>query len=290
MSYPTITYGHGFMDDVLLTSDWAETEVGLACVPTNEYGDYLKLVGTCDNVADEYALYRRNITNISTDTYKYALVRFKTSHASNGCQARVDFKFTVGTQSVDLGYSQTWKTTLITLTPAKTLDQIDLFADDEPNTVAAGDFEVWYDFVLVYEDTWSLPKCNVNLFLPKPRKPLLDIWGRDGGIEQSGGGGKARVHLWEDMTRETTGWGTPKGQRLYQWNHELSTDLWQWLTLPSHTCKFKVTLDSDIEFPFVERRLKFDLWLREYKLAPTAIVPKASSVENYSERFGLGDW
>jgi hypothetical protein len=280
------------MDDVLLIADWAETESGLPCTPTNHYGDYLRLDGTCDNVLDEYALYRHDLNpNIDTDDFGYALVRFKTSAESAGLQARVDFKFTVGTQSVNLGYSQTWKTTLIPLTETKTLDKIDLFADDLPNTVAAGTFQVYYDFIVVFAGTWTLPKCNVNLFLPKPQNPQLPIWGRDGGIEQSGGiPQKARVHLWEEMTQEATGWGTPKGQWLYQINHELTNDLWQWLTLPSHTCKFKVTLDSDIQIPFVNRRLNFDLWLREYKLAPTSLKSKISAFENYSERFGHGDW
>ena len=290
MSYPTITYGHApYITDCENKTSWTEwgapTLGGTSL--TVLYGDYLQIEGTPAGAGDEATYFGYAIPaaqQINTSTYPYFLVRYKTSAASDGCGARVRVGFTVGEQWL-LGetvpqFSSTWKVVSGTLTPAKTLNRLDFWADDYPDAVAAGTFQVYYDFVLFCQDIFTFPKCNVALYLPNPRIADIPIPGREGQILQNLGSEKARVHLWEEMTQETTGWGTPKGQRFYQIAHEMGSDLWQWLTLSSHNCAFKVCLESAPQIDFVEGKLTFDLWFKEYKLADAAVM------ESYSERFG----
>ena len=290
MSYPTITSGHApWITDCNDATSWAEgpgpTLGGTSL--TVLYGDYFQIEGTCAGAGNEATYFAYSFVpaeQFSTDDYPNYLIRYKTSAPSDGVGAAVKANFTIGTQYL-LGeafipeFSANWTLKSGTLDAGKTMSRVDLIANDYPDTVAAGTFQVYFDFILFYKDTFTFPKSNVILFLPKPNIANIPIPGREGEILQNLGSEKARVHLWEEMMREST-WGTPKGQWFYKIAHEMGGDLWQWLTLPSHSCKFKATFDTAPEILFENGKLTFDLWLKEYKLAD------AAAMETYQERFG----
>ena len=290
MTYPTRTFNKGFMNDCNTTTGWT-AQIGPSLpAPTIscEYGDYIKLGGTPAGAGDESCYWEVNVTpDISGTTYKYYLLRYRTTVASDGLGARVQVRGSMGATQWIIGetnpeFSTTWKVETGTLTAfgGEDIDCVRFYADDYPDAVAAGGTYVWFDMLLISENIFSFPKCNLKVFLPERRNPTLPIWGREGGIEQSGGSEKARVHLWGEMTHEST-WGTPKGQRFYQWCHEQGGDLWQWFTWADQNLKFKTKIVGKPEILFEGGKLTFDLWLEEYKLAD------ACAVETYQERFGF---
>jgi len=79
MTKPTLTYGHGFLDDGYDASGWSLFENYLSAILTVEIGDILKIEGTPTSSGDEYVSYRKNITNISSDIYPKFLIRYKTA-------------------------------------------------------------------------------------------------------------------------------------------------------------------------------------------------------------------
>jgi len=144
------------------------------------------------------------------------------------------------------------------------------------------DTHVYYDFVLVCENEFTFPNANVTFYPPESRDAVLKPPGRAGHILQDLGSEMAEVHIIANLDQGS--WGTPPGAVIDQISHEQSTDLWQWLTLPIILSpwegrKFKVRFMRKPEFAFVDGKKSLDLWLTEYKLAPT-------DAENYAERFG----
>lgn len=157
MTAPTISYGHGFLDDCSSTTGWTETESGLAATLAVENDDIFKITGTMDNAADEYVTYEKDITNISTDLYPKLLVRWKTTLAAAGLQAKINAVYTVGNTSTTLGFSTAWTTTTIDLTAGKTLDKIQLIADDNPDSTATGTDYIYFDFIMVCKGVFTFP-------------------------------------------------------------------------------------------------------------------------------------
>jgi hypothetical protein len=159
MTKPSITYDWVYGDDFCDgETDWTRTLGGMTAGqtytnPQVNDGDVFELEGVCDDAGDEYVFYQKDITNFSSDIYDTAVVRWKTSHSAAGLGAKVRLNFTAGTQSLlhatDPQFSIGWKTTVTTITPAKTVDSIDLFAADYPDAVDAGTFQVYYDFILL---------------------------------------------------------------------------------------------------------------------------------------------
>lgn len=235
MTKPTITYGHGFLTDCDDDTNWGESEFGLACTLTVVDDDAFKLTGTCDNAANEYAYYTQDITNFSTDTYPKYKVRWKTSQGSNGLDAKIEFVFTAGSQIVTLGQSTSWTVTTGDLTAGKTVDQIRFWADDNPDTIDSGSYDVYYDFLLCYQGTFTFPYVSKGTELHIPRdivrlKPPV----RDSPIHQNFGVGAVEITLSGDMDTNTSWVASPTGRRLYQ---IIKKDPWQWFTSDLMNCK-----------------------------------------------------
>lgn len=271
MTSPSITYGHGFLTDCTATTEkgvaWAETESGLPSALTVLSGDIFKIEGTCDNVADEYAYYEYDLaTNLSTDTFTKYLVLFKTSAASSGLQAKIEFVFTVGSQLIELGFSTSWTTATGTVTAGKTLDKVRLYADDDADAVAAGTFQVYYDFVLVYKNNFSFPHADVEAMALSNQWARLVIPGRDGPVKQFVGADDYKVKVSGDMANWET-WGSGSGAsqafgeyllRLYL---EAHNEPFNWFSSDLVTQKFSVdrlalSKDKDRKSP---RSYTFDL-------------------------------
>ena len=258
--------------------------------PSTHYWDKLRIAATFDEGAtDEYVYYEKDVDNYSSNTSPVFLIRYKTSASSAGAHAKVVLDFTAGTQIIlDNAYSTTWTTVTGAITPAKTIDKIRFYADDDGTN---GTFYVYYDFLLLHKGIFTWPYCdNVNFISPN-RINKLGVPGRVGDITQYGGSESASVHVTGTMDTGT-GWydevDTIKpGSYLYKVVHDMRTDPWQWFT--SDVCNMKTSVDrfeiGQIKDSGVQR--VYDLLLSEYRHGTAVVDGVLPEGERYYERFGL---
>jgi hypothetical protein len=285
MTKPTITYGHGFLDDCSDTTGWAETEVGLVASMAVSNGDYFAITGTCDNAADEYAYYTKDITNISSTIHPKLLVRWKTSAAANGLQAKISVQYddTTSTETI-LGFSTAWTTTVITLPTGKTIDKIHLMADDNPDTIAAGTFYVYFDFVLICQGIFIWPFVSGGVELEGFNNlQHLKIPSKVGNATQYLGGDDSTIRVYGDIDSNSGWhgrWTTHDAEAFYQILHYAFSDPWEWFT--SDVATLKVTLDRMriSQAKTDENLLSYELDMHEYRLG-------SANVETSLERFGI---
>jgi len=171
--------------DTYVLSAWTQylnNMVAADAVPTISNGDWLEIKAVFDEAAtDEYVYYEKDISNISSDTYTRFLLRWKTSASSLGAKAKVILVFTSGSQTIlDGSYSTSWQVTSGDITSGKTIDKIQVYADDDGTD---GTFYVYYHFVLLHKDTFTLPNVAYGSdFNPSPRYAIVPIFGRVGDI------------------------------------------------------------------------------------------------------------
>jgi len=273
MTAPTLTYGNQFLDDCLDTSLYAETESSLVCALTADPEDVFVLTGTCNDAGDEYAYYERDITNFSTttDATKW-LARYKTSAGSAALGARVDVIFTAGSQSLLEAsaipqFNTGWTIASGTLTAGKTVDKIRFYADDYPNTVAAGASSVYYDFIMFYEGTLTFPHVSkINntggLFAEFGNKiGKIPVNGRDTDILQKAGRKNTVFTLRGDMINdEAATWGTPYGLPLIK----ALDDEWCWFTCDTAEMKVLVKDFKPSQDASNVSQTDYDLVLEEF--------------------------
>ena len=255
MTAPKITYVQGFHDDCSSTADWNETESGLDATLSCLYDDILQIEGTCDSSANEYVTYEKDINNISTTTYPQYAVRWKTSEASNGLQAQIWFSYTDASwESITLGYSTAWKTSTGTLTTGKTLDKIVIIANDYPNTIDSGTYQVWFDFIIVCQGIFQFPFFESVEMNWENLYAFLSPIRRVGNITQYMGAESPTITVTGTMDSNTS-WqdtnGKP-GDFLYYVFHRASDDLFQWFESDVINCKvvpvrFKIGQYHDID-------------------------------------------
>ena len=126
------------------------------------------------------------------------------------------------------------------VTAGKKVGVLRLYADDSPDAVDSGSYEVWFNYVLLTTGLFEFPFISGtesiefdNVFADLP------IFGRVGDISQYGGMANPVIVL--DGTMDTnTSWGSPKGERLIQAIFEQCNDPWQYFE--SDLGNFKVTL------------------------------------------------
>lgn len=288
----SITWGHGFLEDfhwrpdATLATDWVETESGLTCAESLLYDDYLKLEGTCDNAADEWAVYLRTISSLSlsTSTYGKVLVRWKTSASSNGLGLRVVIAYTAGSgggNTVIVGttnpeFSTAWTVTSGTLTSGRIIQSIAVYADDYPNTIDSGTFQTYLDFILIHQNVFTIPNFSKFRFHPPPSYAQVPIPGMVGDITQNLGSELAWIEAQCDMNvgnwKRTSDY--QQGDIFKDMAHATYWEPWHWLDDGIH--QFKVTLDDPV-FDLQERTV--DLVFREKRRS-------SASNETWIERYG----
>ena len=299
MTKPTITYGIGFLDDCNSTTNWTKTEVGLS--PTTHTilnGDYFDLTGTCDDAGDEYMYVTRDLTALplSTTIHPKLLVRWKTSAAANGLQAKIKVWYVGGaTTETVLGFNTQWTTSTVNLTTGEVLQYIRLYADDNPNTLAAGTFHVYYDFVMVCQGIFTWPFVSGGVELEGfNNNQYLKILGKVGNATQYLGGDDSTIRVYGDI--DSTGvdaagvpvinsgwhgrWTARDAEAFYQILHYAFGDPWEWFT--SDVASLKVTLDRMriSQAKTDENLLSYELDMHEYRLG-------SANVETSLERFGI---
>lgn len=297
LTKPTITYGHGFLDDCTAATlaSWTKTEAGLVSSMAVSNDDYFVITGTCDNAADEYAYFTNDIPNMSTDICTKLLVRWKTSVDANGLQARIRVNYTAGAYTdTTLGYSTGWKTTVVDLPAGKTITTVSLYADDNPDTIAAGTFYVYFDFVLICQGVFTWPFTGGVKLRGHNRNRYLEPIGKVGNTTQYLGADSSTLVVYGDI--DSTGqdaagvpqanqgwhgrWTTKDAEAFYQILHYMNSEPWCWFT--SDVASFKVTVD-DFEIDQTDTNknlLWYRLDLHEYRLG-------SAHVETSLERFGI---
>jgi len=170
--------------------------------------------------------------------------------ASAGLGAQAQLWFTVAPHQWLLGedepqFSTTWQVKSGTVTPTKTIDKVYLFANDYPDSTAAGTTYVDFDFLLLHKGTFTFPFFKVL----RPRFPMkvaqIEIPGRDGDIIQRLGMKSPEITLQAPMQSGET-WGSKTGasadstvqtygEYLYYIARENAP--WQWLTSDMINCK-----------------------------------------------------
>jgi hypothetical protein len=298
LTKPTITFGHNFLDDCNSTTGWSLTDVGLAAAVTVENGDVFRITGTCGDGGDEYAYYAKDVTNFLVLASTKLLVRWRTSVAANGLQARVRVTYTAGAPTdTALGFSTAWTVTTISLAAevGRTIDTVLLFADDNPDAIAAGTFTVDFDFVLICQGVFAFPFVSGGIDLEGfNNNQYLKIPGKVGNATQYLGGDDSTIRVWGDI--DTTGvdaagvpipgagwhgiWTTHDGEVFYQILDSGFSEPWNWFT--SDVCSLKVTLDRMriSQARSNENLLSYELDMHEYRLG-------SASAETNLERFGI---
>jgi hypothetical protein len=283
VSWPTITRGKGWWDDLFIVNPYYTWVLqGVADADTGTmgfiYGDYMDLdltgVGGDASMYAEYPDFGGgDDIEIGSLTYPYVFYRYKCSNAN--VKAKIELVWSDDAVKTVLAATNnedwTYGATEITGDTGKNIDHVRLYA-----TTAIG--HVYYDFICIGQGVFEFPGANlVELILPNPRRGNIPIPGKDGVAPQNLGSEPAQVRISADMDT-TSDWND--GKVFDQISHDLSSDLWQWLTLPAHDRQFKATLADSPRMPFEDGKLRLELLFEEYKLA------NARSFENYAERFG----
>lgn len=237
MTNPTITHNQGYFDDCHDTTGWTETEDGNTCALTVDNDDFFNLDVTV-SAGNKIAYYSypdeggaSNIA-ISTNTYPYAICRYKTS--DDNIKAKIEFVFSdATTQTVlDETSSTNYATVAVVPTTAKTLDHVRLYANQ-----ATG--HVYYDFVLMCQTNFTFPFVAPGgiWYRGHNRYPDIPIPSRIGNIPQYGGADSPFIEMTGTMDTNTD-WGTPNlGDKLYQIHRQSCTNPWQWFTSDLVNCK-----------------------------------------------------
>jgi hypothetical protein len=257
-------------------------------------GDIFTLTITPTQTTDEYMYVEKNITNISTSVYTKYKVRWKTGWPDS-IGLKVVLDFTAGSQTI-IGetspeFSTNWTVSSGIITPAKTIDKIKIYADDYPNTVAAGIAgHIYIDYILFYGNDFTFPNCETSRFEPNPKYATIPIPGRVGDDTQNLGSNSAQWHCVcnLDLSNATDDWKRPQGtltpkddyiagQVFDEIAHRSYTEPWQWLDTGNR--QFKVTMENP-SFTYEGEKHTLDLLFTEKRR-------RCGSNETYVERFGL---
>lgn len=274
---PTITYQQGFRTNCDDTTSWTENLTNMLDADaslTVLYGDVFQLMGKPDSADDESVFYQYDFTDIPADTYNFIVFRWKTSVASGGMGARVSLYFDDATEQFILGesapqYDIAWHVTTGTPTPGKTISTVRLWLDDYPDTVGAGTFYAYFEFLLISK---NFTFQNFKTLEPHFQKVYAHLHppGREGEISQYLGSLSPTIKITGDMMSGES-WGSPMGEVMYKLFHPdqgaYTTEPWQYFTSDLINCKvapldFYPSQEADSE----GMQLKWNLILKLHSL------------------------
>lgn len=241
MTVPTITYGHGFLEDCDDTSIYTEHEDGNTAILSVGVDDIFQIT-VAISVGNKSVYYEypdsagADDIDISSTLYPKALFRYKTSNAS--IKAKIELLFSdASTQTIlDETSSTDWTVGSEDITTGKTIDHVRFYA-----TQATG--LVYYDFLMLHKETFTFPAVRpggITIQIPF-KTAKLEIPGREGDIIQRLGMNSPIIRIRGHMKHGET-WGTtnfPYGEYLYKILRD--DDPWQWLT--TDLGNFPVTID-----------------------------------------------
>ncbi len=290
MTKPTVTFGHGILDDCnkltgLTYGDWTETDSGALLSSVVSVDDYFVLTRSA-GATEAYLSYPSeagaNNLGLSSSVYTKIFYRYKTSNSS--IKAKIVLVFSDATIQTVL--AETSNTTFtagsVTITSAKTIDHIRLYANSAAGTVT-------YDFVLICKGNFTFPNTEFGTeFTPPARYADIEIPSRITDVTQNLGSPSA---TWTascnlDVANATDDWKRPqgtvtpktdyvKGEVFMDIVHNSYQEPFQWLDTGKH--QFKVTLRIP-SFPELSDSHTLDLTFKEYSRS-------SKTNESYEERF-----
>ena len=228
-----------------------------------------------------------NGTNLGLLTSLVPYVRFRYKTSGNAT-AKIVIEYSDASTSTALSEtaSSTFTMGTASLTAAKTVDHIILYACDGVGTVT-------YDFVEFYAGTYILPTCTMLEPPIMVNDVTKDIPGRMGGFTSSLGGKILEVTMEADLDMEPAAltWRIPqtssskssdfpnKQDLLFYTAHRMGFyELWTWLKLESPDMQFKARL-VDVSPSYTGEQGKIRLVWHEYRHG-------SASGETSTERFG----
>ncbi len=240
MTAPSITYGHGKLEDswATLSDDYTFTSGG----STGTYG-----VTTTQNlyidisayVGDAYLTNDDNFT-IDTTLYPYILFRYYTTGSAK-CKIVATFSDAVTQTVLDkTASSGTWTYAKVTLTPAKILDHLSFYCAESATGL------VYYDFFLVCAGVFSFPQYSTVSYNMRNRYSNTEVPSRIGRRKAWMGADELIVSIEGDVDSSRTGWkrtlDTNAAQVLEDIHHKASSEAWQWLI--TDRAQFKAVMEN----------------------------------------------
>jgi len=266
--------------------------------PSIYYGDILGIALDCDDgigtVESGWYSYPNELgtdplvnLGISTTLFPSFLMNYKTSHSADGVQIGCQLVFSDATTQTILSptYSTTWARASGTLTANKTLDHIRILVTSEASTPNGIDYDVYCDFVLIHRGTFTFPYWHNVYYDLWCKAPSLEVFGRDGDIEQRGGMKSPTITVEGTMDYSDTGsrWkDAPStsslavrsfyGNRFYEGIRGMLGDYrtpWNWFTSDLVNCKVVPTnhpLRLSQQKDLKEQR-KYSLHFKQFSLS-----------------------
>lgn len=275
-----ISYGVGWLFDGErvgggVEGDWNETEDGSTGTRAVVNDDWLDL--NISAAVGNKAYYVSNATNLGLSSTVYTKIRWRFKCGNGTIKAKIIIEFSDATQQTVLAEvnSQTFTVGSATITSGKIIDHILLFAN-------GGTGDVYYDFVKIYKDDFTLPNTAFAAnYTPPPRDSDEAAPSRITDIIQGLGGESARFDCSCDLDVNT--WtragDVVDAQVIDEISHELSSTVdFLWLDTGLGR-QFKARMRDPIIHQLDKKRV-LDLAFKEYSRCN-------ASLYSYIERFGL---
>lgn len=278
---PTISYGHGFLDDCssVTVTDWSKVEDGQSLAALVVLNDDVFDAEATASAGNKKGYWDKVVSNLNSTAYSKCRWRVKCGNASVKVGIRIVFDDATYQDILADMNTTTWKAGVGTITAAKTINHVRFFVDN-----AAG--HVYVDFILMYKGDFTIPNtADGFLFTPSGRYGLLEPPGMIGALSQPLGNELATVsmHCNLDLNTWTRAGDTFAGEVFLDIEHNCLTEPWQWLTFGHTGIQFKAILltpQFTEEGHEAEVKHLLELQLREFRRSD-------ASGETYSERFGL---
>ena len=243
--------------DTYLISNWAETEDGNTATVTTSSDDYLAITVSA-SAGNKLCYYSypseatNHTTNLTIATTTYTKIRWRYICGDASVKARIDLVFSdASTQTVLVATNNVgWTVGSATITTAKTLDHIRVYA-----TAATG--TVYYDFIQVYKGDFTFPNIvgiNGNF---NPRLVKTAIPGKGGSDTQGLGTEDAEFDVTCDLSisNDTNDWMRPQGnltktdykdgQVFWEIVHRSYNDPWVWIDTESEQLKVNLSIPRE---------------------------------------------
>lgn len=238
MTAPTITYGHGFLNDtwINITDDYTLTNGGSTAAAVADSNRNLA-VGITAFVGDAYLTNDDNL-GLSTATYTTFKTRYKTTSTA---KAKIIATFSDATTQTLLSEtaSTSWADLSVTLTTAKTLDHLSFYCCDATGSAI-------FDFALVCKGTFTFPQYSRLNWSMKNRYNDTEVPSRVGRRKSWIGADETTVIIEGDVDSNRSGWSrsgdTVAAQVLNDIHHNASTEAWQYFT--SDRGSFKAVMEN----------------------------------------------
>jgi len=276
---PTISYGHGFVDDCTnaTLANWDKAEAGLTGALSVVNDDSFDFV--CAGAGGYVVWTNHTALGLSTTVFTKFRVRYKVISGSGTVSIYLQFSDTTSQTIVAAGASAVWKTIVAVITSGKTLNYIHIQGN-------GSSIEFQVDFLLIYKSDFTIPNTGMLAhFSVAGRLPILEPVSALGDTIQNLGVHSAVVemHCNLDIGTWTRAGDLLPGQVFLDIIQASMTEPFQWITLGVQQAQFKVLLETpDFQYAASESKASHNLLLtfREYRRAP-------ANSETAVERFGL---